>query len=186
MVFFNEEFELDLSDAESYSKVTVPEFREGLSGHFLHDFQYNQSLIMDTLKKRCFVMPLDRSTVLQPRSMYDLFNKLATGYYNIDTQVVRKNMRVVVPPVTNFSELAPRIVNECANYNIFMLEKLQSGGTFPSLSFENIEFNIPIYSTVFKRSISAPTATYGSFAGKHVVEYQMMNMDAADAYPDKV
>lgn len=129
-MFFNEDFELDLSDAESYSKVTVPEFKDGLSGHFLHDFQFNQSLIMDTLKKRCFVMPLDRNTVLQPRTMYDLFNKMVSGYYNIDTQVVKKNMRVVVPPLTDLSEIAPRIVDECSNYNIFMLEKLQSGGEF--------------------------------------------------------
>lgn len=134
-MFFNEEFELDLSDAESYSKVTVPEFKDGLSGHFLHDFQYNQSLIMDKEKKCCFVMPLDRNTVLQPKSMYDLLNKMVSGYYNIDTQVVKKVMRVVVPPVTDLSDVAPRIVKECNNFNIFMLEKLQTGGGFKLSSY---------------------------------------------------
>lgn len=129
-LFFREEFEVDLSKDESYSKVTVPEFEDSRSGHFLHDFEYNQSLIMDRSQKSCFVMPLDRDTVLQPRSMYDLFNKMATGYYNIDTQVVKKNMRVIVPPLTDLSEIAPRIVNECSKFNIFMLEKLQTGGKY--------------------------------------------------------
>lgn len=119
---------MDLSDEESYTKITVPDFRDGRSGRFLHEFKYNQSLIMDMDNNRCFVMPLDRERILQPQSLYDLLNKMYNGYYNIDTEIVRKNMRVVLPPVKDLSEIAPRIAAECDNMQIFMLEKFVGGG----------------------------------------------------------
>lgn len=179
---FQENFELDLSEDESYSKVDVPEFRDGLSGRFLHDFKFNQSLIMDQDNQRCFVMPLDRETVLQPKSMYDLFNKMVSGYYNIDTRMVKKNMRVVVPPVDDLSLVAPRIVEECSGMRIFMLEKVVTGGNlFINYHYSTMRPNFDV--SVFKRSISDKlVAKYGSFTGKHIVQYQINNIDEADKY----
>lgn len=126
--FFKEEIEMDLSDDQTYTKITVPDFRDGRSGRFLHEFKYNQSLIMDKDNKRCFIMELDRKTILQPQSMYDLMSKMWSGYYNIDTDVVRKNMRIVMPAVTDQSDIAPRIQSECEGMEMYRLEKLVSGG----------------------------------------------------------
>lgn len=128
--FFKEEFEMDLSDDQTYTKIDVPDFRDGRSGRFLHEFKYNQSLIMDKDNRRCFVMELDRTRILQPQSMYDLMNKMWNGYYNIDTDVVRKNMRVILPAIADTSDIAPRIASECEGMDIYLLEKLVSGGTF--------------------------------------------------------
>lgn len=119
---------MDLSDDQTYTKITVPDFRDGRSGRFLHEFKYNQSLIMDKDNKRCFIMELDRKTILQPQSMYDLMSKMWSGYYNIDTDVVRKNMRIVMPAVTDQSDIAPRIQSECEGMEMYRLEKLVSGG----------------------------------------------------------
>lgn len=131
--FFREKFDLDVSDQESYAKIDVPDFREGRSGRFLHDFTNNQTVIVDSDSKRCFVMPLDRETVLPPKSLADLIQKMWSGYYNIDTSVIRKNMRVIIPELTDLSDISNRIQGECSGMNIYRLEKFTSGGKFFTL-----------------------------------------------------
>lgn len=73
---FSEEFDLD----EDVAKITVPTFREGRAGRFVHDFKLNQSCIIDLNANRCFVMPLDRSQVVPPRNMRDLIVKVSCLY----------------------------------------------------------------------------------------------------------
>lgn len=162
--FFKEEFELDISDDESYSKITVPDFRDGRSGRYLHDFKYNQSMIADKDNLRCFVMPLDRERILQPKTMYDLLTKLMHGYYSIDTERVRKNMRVVLPAVTDLTTIAPRILNECSDSKIYMLENYVTG--------------------VFKRSIKElpDDGKFAEFGGNKIIEVDVVNYDQLVAY----
>ncbi len=127
-LFFKEEIELDLTDEESFSKIDIPDFRDGRTGRFYHDFKFNQSAIVDVESRRCFVMPLDRSTVELPKNFFDLIMKMQKGVYNIDTSVVKKNMRVVLPAVSDMSTIAPGIAEECAGKRTYMLEKYVSGG----------------------------------------------------------
>lgn len=115
---------------EGFSRVTVPRFRDGRNGRFLHDFRYNQSLIVDKEQSHCFVMPLDRTTVLEPRSLQELIVKLNDGSYIIDTEIVRRNMYVVMPALSDLSEIAPRILKECMNMSIYRLEEKIGNGEF--------------------------------------------------------
>lgn len=126
--FFREEFELGLSDEENYSKIDVPVFRGQRPARFLHDFTFNQSGIIDSVARRCFIMPLDRETVLPPQSLRDLVMKMQLGYYNIDTSVLKKTMRVVTPELTDFTDVSPRITKECVDMKIYQLEKVVTGG----------------------------------------------------------
>lgn len=125
---------MDLSDDESYSKINVPLFKGGRRGRFIHDFKINQTGIIDGDAGRCFIMPLDRETVLPPKSLYDLLIKMWDGYYNIDTERVRKNFRVVLPELPDLSNVSPKIANECKNMKVYWLEKFTSGGKFIVLS----------------------------------------------------
>lgn len=129
-LFFTEEIDLGLDLDDSYSKIDIPDFRDGRVGRFYHDFQFNQSAIVDVESGRCFVMPLDRTTVVLPRNFLDLIMKVQQGEYNIDTTVVKKNMRVVLPAVSDMSTIAPRIADECDSMRTYMLEKYVSGGNF--------------------------------------------------------
>lgn len=126
--FFREEIEMDISDDESYTKIAVPDFKDGRHGRFMHDFKENQSAIIDTTANRCFIMPLDRNTTLPPKTFIDLMDKMNSGYYNIDTDRVRRNMRVVMPPITDLTLISERIANECYDMKVYMLENYQSGG----------------------------------------------------------
>lgn len=156
--FFKEEFELGLSDEENYSKINVPVFRGQRQGRFLHDFKYNQSGIIDKDNGRCFLMPLDRDTVLPPKSLRDLIEKMWNGYYNINTSTVRKNMRVITPELKDLSDVSPRITNECEEMKIYRLEKLVSG--------------------VFKRSADLHQhAKYAEFGGNHITEIDIQNLE---------
>jgi len=158
--FFREEFDLDLSEEESYAKIDVPDFRDGRAGRFLHDFKSNQTAIIDQNADRCFVMPLDRDTVLPPRNLADVINKMLQGYYNIDTNAIRKNMRVVTPAITDMTDISPKIQAECASMKVYMLEKYTSG--------------------VFKRSAdSGNTGLFGVFSG-HLVHFNIVNIKDAN------
>lgn len=122
--YFREEIEVD----ENVAKIDVPDFKDGRRGRFMHDFKENQSAIIDTSANRCFIMPLDRDTTMPPKSFMDLMQKMGSGYYNIDTDRVRRKMRVVMPPITDLTSISERIANECYDMKVYMLETYVSGG----------------------------------------------------------
>ncbi|KAG5674502.1 hypothetical protein PVAND_004464 [Polypedilum vanderplanki] len=161
--FFREEFELKDDDNESYADIKVPDFRNGRRGRFVHDYRNNQSTIIDEDAKRCFVYPLDYSTTLPPKSMFDVIMKMQTGYYFPDTNVLNKKMRVVTPELDHNDEyISPRTQMMCSRMKIYKLEPFVSG--------------------VFKRSIE-PVNEHGKFAefsGKNIVEYDFVNIDEVE------
>lgn len=126
--FFREEIEMDMNENDSYAKVEVPDFKDGRHGRFMHDFKENQSAIIDTHSRRCFIMPLDRDTTLPPKTLTDLLKKMGSHYYNIDTERVRHTMRVVTPPIDDLSTISERIANQCFDMKVYKLEKITSGG----------------------------------------------------------
>lgn len=159
--FFREEFELGLSDEENYSKIDVPLFRGQRPARFLHDFKFNQSGIIDGAAGRCFIMPLDRETVLPPQSLRDLIQKMQLGYYNIDTSVLKKTMRVVQPELTDYTDVSPRITKECVDMKIYQLEKIVSG--------------------VYKRSTDIQErAKFAEFGGNHISLIDITNLAELD------
>ncbi|XP_076183298.1 uncharacterized protein LOC143154998 [Ptiloglossa arizonensis] len=159
--FFKERFEMDLEN-EHYEKIDVPDFRGGRQGRFIHDFNINKSGIIDIDGQRCFVMPLNRQRVVPPRNMYDLLRKMYKGYYEVDTEIVRETMKVVLPPITDLSIAGTFIAHECRNLPTYMLTKVNSN--------------------VVKRSISS--GVFGEFAGKNIIEFDILNLDDVDAYKE--
>lgn len=151
---FNEEFDLD----DDYAKINVPTFRDGRAGRFVHDFKMNQSGIIDLTEKRCFVFPLDRTKIIPPRSMRDLIMKVWNGDYNIDTEVIRQNMRVVVPDIEDTSIVSPHVMRECSDKKVYQLEPFVSG--------------------VFKRSADLQkNSKFAEFFGQKIFEFDLVNMN---------
>ncbi|CAG7834386.1 unnamed protein product [Allacma fusca] len=158
--FFREEVELDLED-EKYSKVEVPDFKNGRMGRFIHEFDSNKTAIVDQTAKRCFIMPLDRERVLPPKSMFDMIQKMWEGYYSVNTGRVRETMRVVLPPLEDLSDLGDYIQQECQDKTTYSLEKSTS--------------------RIIKRSISdVNELPFIEFAGKYTMEYHIVDMDQLD------
>lgn len=160
--FFKERFEIDLEN-EHYEKIDVPDFRGGRQGRFIHDFSINKTGIIDIDGESCFVMPLNRQTVLPPRNMYDLLRKMYNGYYEVNTQIVRETMKVITPPITDLSVVGTYIARECQDFPTYMLTKVTSN--------------------VVKRSISS--GVFGQFAGKNIIEFDILNLDDVSEYNKK-
>ncbi|XP_050438647.1 uncharacterized protein LOC126844469 isoform X2 [Adelges cooleyi] len=122
---FKEDFELDLKD-DSYEKI-APALPNANSARFIHDFSANVTGIVDVEGKRCFVMPLNRTSVLPPTSLYDLLFKMSSGYYSVDTKNMMHNMRVITPAIKDVSEYGSYVAKDCATYPVYKLEKIVSG-----------------------------------------------------------
>lgn len=165
--FFTEQVDLDIgdhADDEGVTKIDVPDFKDGRSGRFLHDFLFNQTAIVDKDTNRCFLMPLDREKVLPPTSLQDMMRKIFSGKYELDMEVVQENMRVELPAIKEFTDISPRILQECSpsNTRLYRLEKIVRG--------------------VVKRSAElAEEAKFGVFAGR-MVQYDLHNMNEVAEY----
>lgn len=138
--FFREEFDLDLTEDDAYAKITVPDFRDGRVGRFLHDFKHNQTAIIDESARRCFVMPLDRNAILPPKSLADVIMKMYMGYYDINTTFVRKHMRVVSDAQSELPSISPNIQAACDSMSVYRLEKYVGGGIFSKKNFTILQF----------------------------------------------
>lgn len=162
--FIQEEFEIDLN-REEYEKIIVPDFRDGRSGRFIHDFNTNKTGIVDITGQRCFIMPLNRDNVLPPKSLFDLIQKIWDGYYKVDTEIVRETMKVITPPIEDASEAGNYIAKECSGVPIYRLEKYVGG--------------------VVKRSADLHTeAKFAQFSGKGITEFDIINLEDAQAYEE--
>ena len=74
-------------------------------------------------------MELNRSRVVPPRDLVDMIEKLRTGYYDVDTEVVHETYRVVTPAIPNGDVgLGGYINKECDGFPIYRLERMTSPG----------------------------------------------------------
>jgi len=157
--FFREEFEIDL-ESEKYTKVEVPDFKNGRLGRFIHEFDSNKTAIVDQTGMRCFIMPLDRERILPPKSMYDMIEKMWKGYYTVNTKRVRESMRIVEPAIDDLTDFGEYIQQECQGKTTYLLEKM-TGRVFK------------------KRSVSAQPheVPFTEFAGVYTIDYDIVNLD---------
>lgn len=157
--YFEEEFDIDI-EFEQYERIQVPDFSHGRKGRFIHDFSVNKTGIIDLEEHRCFIMPLNRTLVLPPHSLFDLVVKMRAGYYDVDTEIVRDTMRVDIPPITDFKSVGYYIAQECSSLPTYNLEKVEK--------------------TVYKRSLGTQMKTcFVEFAGNKISEINIVNLAAA-------
>ncbi|KAF5277708.1 hypothetical protein FQR65_LT03688 [Abscondita terminalis] len=164
--FIQEEFELDLEN-QLYENIYVPDFQNGRSGRFIHDFGTNTTSIVDVTGRRCFVMPLNRNLILPPLSLHDLMSKVSHGYYKINTEMIRETMRVITPPLDKdeIKLLGNYITTQCDGLPIYKLEKYVGG--------------------VVKRSAEwGHDLKFPSYAGTQVVELNIVNIDDTKSFEE--
>lgn len=143
---------------------------------------------MDPEGKRCYIMPLNRSTVLPPRSLLDLIDKMSNGYYDVDMSVARQTMVVQMPRITDFTNISVYIALECQKYPVYRLKKwTEVNRSKIYFLFHYFDFNLFIinYDTfsVFKRSVNdEKMQVFTQFAGKGFQELDIMNIDEVLKY----
>lgn len=117
---FVEQLEYQDGD-ELHEKLDVPPILESRRSTVVHDFEKNLTAIVDRDNARCFVMPLNRTTVKPPRSFLDLMIKYKTGYYLPDAEVIHDNFRVQLPPVEHIEPFGFYIWYDCRFFDTYRL-----------------------------------------------------------------
>jgi len=85
---------------------------------------------------------------------------MRSGYYDVDTEVVRESYRVLTPPVTDIKAMGYYIGRECANLPSYELETVQTH--------------------VWKRDVGGnENAIFAEFAGKKISEFHIVNLHNA-------
>ena len=142
-------------------KLDVPDFKDGRSGSFVHDFRFNESVIIDKDSKRCLLYPLDRETVMPPIDLFDILLKMSRNEYLPNMEVLEKKMRIVGSEMDSdeISEISPRIAEYCKGNNIYRMEPFVSG--------------------VYKRSVPVinESGKFAEMTGKDIVEYDIVNIE---------
>jgi len=156
--YFKENVEVDFAD-ETFSKIEVPDFKDGRTGRFIHEFDSNYTAIVDQSANRCFIMPLDRDKIAPPKSMFDMIQKMSEGYYSVNTKkTVRENFRILFPESDDLTEFGEYIQAECKDKKTYRLEKSTSR-------------------IIKKRSADGGEKPFIEFAGKGTIEYFIENLD---------
>lgn len=160
----------------------MPDFRDGRVGRFIHDFNDNQTAIIDESAKRCFVLPLDREVILPPKSLADLVLKMYSGYYDINTTSIKKKMRVILPAITDMSTVSQNIQYACDGMSIYRLEEFVGGGKFiekyhqQKKHFTKIYFIFIIFTVVKRSADLTEDGKFAEFSGSYI-KYDIVNID---------
>lgn len=118
------EFEQQVEIDDDFEKIVVPAIGDTRKATILHDFNMNMTAIIDKEQGHCFVMNLDRTRVLPPRDFLDLLNKLRSGYYIPDAEVVQENYRAITPPIQDLMPFGIYIKEECGKLDTYRLVKM--------------------------------------------------------------
>jgi len=119
---FEESFEVDKANNQ-YERLQVPPVLDFRRSTVVHDFERNLTAIVDRDHGRCFILPLNRTTVQPPKSFLDLLQKFQSGYYLPNAEIVRENYKVQLPAIEDLEPLGVHIWNDCQYFDTYNLVK---------------------------------------------------------------
>uniref|UniRef100_H3AMD7 Integral membrane protein 2 n=1 Tax=Latimeria chalumnae TaxID=7897 RepID=H3AMD7_LATCH len=117
-----EEADIRETDNVVIIDIPVPHFYQSDPAAIVHDFERKLTAYHDLQLGNCYVIPLNTSVVLPPRSLMDLFIKLATDAYLPQTYLVHENL-VVTEEINDVSELGFYIYQLCAGKDTYRLQR---------------------------------------------------------------
>lgn len=154
---FEFDVELDMED----NVMETLELPEIFLGRYMHDFKINQTVIVDTLAKRCFLMKLDRNLIPAPRSIYEILAKMRNGAFDIDYEEIRKSYRINGPPIQAFDR--------------------SHGAFIPDVCSSKITYNLEEIdrSYLVKREVAVGSSgnKFGEFVGSSLITYDIVNIN---------
>jgi len=149
---FEFDFDIDVEE-ENYEVIELPEI---FLGRYMHDFQANLTVIIDSLRSRCYIMPLDRTVVPPPRNLFDMLMKMKQGVYNLNFTEIKKNYRVMEGEIESLDGLGYFVPRACYNKPTYRLEEL-------------------VGDILVKREVEG-METYGELIGSTMVQYHIVNL----------
>jgi len=143
------DFELDL-ETNQFESFELPEI---FSGRYMHDFKVNYTAIIDGMSGVCFILPLDRTVIPPPTTIFDILEKMRRGTFDIDYNEIRKTYRVMGPQLETLDAFGFFIPRACSDKKTFRVEQM----TTP----------------ILKRSVNEIKSKFGEFIGRNIVTYNI-------------
>lgn len=112
---------IEYNPADKITKIQVSKLGDFSRATIVHDFDLNLTAIADRDNEQCFVLPLDRQSVIPPKNMFDLIIKMQTGYYKPDVLMIEKQFNVELPAITNIDQFGPYIKSDCSKFTTWRL-----------------------------------------------------------------
>jgi len=147
------DFDIDVEE-ENYEVLEMPEL---FLGRYMHDFSENKTVIIDSIRDRCYIMQLDRNRIPPPRNIFDIINKIRQGYYSLNFKEIRTNYRIMGDALTSLEGYGTLVKRACARKTTYRLEEL-------------------VGNVIVKReATAAPLEKFGEFIGDAIIQYHIVN-----------
>ncbi|XP_032888736.1 integral membrane protein 2B [Amblyraja radiata] len=102
--------------------VLVPDFADGDPADIVHDFHRGLTAYLDLGLNKCYVIPLNSSIVMPPRSLFELLINIKAGTYLPQSYLIHEEM-VVTDYIENVDELGFFIARLCHGKKSFKLQR---------------------------------------------------------------
>uniref|UniRef100_UPI00398F852E integral membrane protein 2Bb n=1 Tax=Pristiophorus japonicus TaxID=55135 RepID=UPI00398F852E len=109
-------------DGVELMTVLVPEFDDGDPADIVHDFHRGLTAYLDLTLNKCYVIPLNSSIVMPPRSLFELLINIKAGTYLPQSYLIHEEM-VVTDRIENVDELGYFISRLCRGKETFKLQR---------------------------------------------------------------
>ncbi|XP_069745786.1 integral membrane protein 2B-like [Narcine bancroftii] len=113
-------------DGVELINVLVPEFADGDPADIVHDFHRGLTAYLDLELNKCYVIPLNSSIVMPPRSLFELLVNIKAGTYLPQSYLIHEEM-VVTDYIKNVDELGFFISRLCRGKESFKLQRRDPG-----------------------------------------------------------
>jgi len=154
---FQDSFEFDYDvdvEEQNYEVVELPEI---FFGRYMHDFKANLTVIIDSMRERCYIFKLDRALIPAPRNLFDIIVKMKQGVYDVNMQEIQKNYRIVGDELESLEGLGYLVPRSCSNKRTFRLEEM-------------------VGDVIEKReAVEDKMEQFGEFTGHAVIQYHIVN-----------
>ncbi|XP_067848685.1 integral membrane protein 2Bb [Heptranchias perlo] len=113
-------------DGVELISVPVPEFADSDPADIVHDFHRGLTAYLDLSLNKCYVIPLNSSIVMPPRTLFELLINIEAGTYLPQSYLIHEEM-VVTDYIENVDELGYFISRLCRGKETFKLQRRYLG-----------------------------------------------------------
>ncbi|XP_001513545.1 integral membrane protein 2B isoform X1 [Ornithorhynchus anatinus] len=109
-----------------FISVPVPEFADSDPANIVHDFHRRLTAYLDLSLDKCYVIPLNTSVVMPPRSLLELLINIKAGTYLPQSYLIHEHM-VVTDRIENVDQLGFHIYRMCHGKETYKLQRREMG-----------------------------------------------------------
>lgn len=108
-----------------FINVPVPEFGDHDPSRIFHDFNKNITVYLDLNLDKCYVIPLNTSVVMPPKSLLEMLRNIQAGKYMPHTYLIHEQM-IVTKQIENVDHLGAFVSQLCHGKETYKLKRKET------------------------------------------------------------